>query len=185
MRYCAGGAGFTSGRYRSCRERLAAVPAVLVIITVCAGAGLLAFTGAMVRLGVKALGTPADRAAANQMLQSAAALLGGRFRDRLQYPWYRRPAQYGAVEGELCGLGYGLYLMPWNAEDCGGAAMLHILPSQDRLPAGNKPGRTVFFTLDEAWHWPDRADPATLASYVRQAIAAAAAGDMPPGSPWS
>jgi hypothetical protein len=151
---------------------------VLLIVTVCAGALVMGITGAMVWLGVKALGTPADRAAGNQMLQSTAVLLGGRFRDRSEYQWYRRPAQYGAVEGELCGLAYWLYLMPWNAEDCGGAVMLHIRPRQDRPPAGGGRGRNVF-TPEEIWHWPDRADPATLAGFVRQAIAAAASGDPP------
>jgi hypothetical protein len=153
------------------------VPAVLLIVGICAGAVVVVITGAMVRLGVKALGTPGDRAAANQMLQLTAVLLGGRFRDRSEYPWYRRPAQYGAVEGELCGRGYHLYLMPWNAEDCGGAAMLRIGPRRDRVPAGHGPGQIVF-TPEEVWHWPDLADPATLARYVRQAIAAAA--DIPP-----
>jgi len=155
---------------------------VLLIVTICAGAGVLVFTGAMAWLGVKALGTEADRAAANQMLHSTAVLLGGRFRDRRDYPWYRRPAQYGAVEGELCGLGYVLFLMPWNAEDCGGAAMLHIRPRPDSPPAGHGPGWTVF-TPEGVWHWPDRADPASLAGYVRQAAAAAASGDpLPDGS---
>ena len=152
---------------------------MVVIAGILAGA-VLAFTGAMVWLGIKALGTSSDRAAGNQMLQFTAVLLGGRFRDRTEYPWYRRPAQYGAVEGELCGLEYGLYLMPWNAEDCGGAAMLHIRPQRDRPPAGSVSGR-VIFTTEEEWHWPDRADPAALADYVRQAIAAVASGDMPPG----
>ena len=96
-------------------------------------------------------------------------------------PWYQRPAQYGVVEGELCGLEYGLYLMPWNAEDCGGAAMLAIRPRPDGPPAGHASRRTVF-THEEVGHWPDRADPAALAGYVRQAIADAASGKMPPGS---
>jgi len=151
---------------------------VLMVVTVCAGTAVLVFTGAMVRLGIKALGTPADRAAGNQLLQATAALLGGRFRDRLDFRWYQRPAQYGAVAGELCGLEYGLYLMPWNAEDCGGAAMLHI-----RSRAGGPPGdhgKTIF-TPEPVWHWPDRADPAALADYVRQAIAAEASGDPRPG----
>jgi hypothetical protein len=148
---------------------------VLLIAAICAGAVVLGITGAMVWLGVKALGTPADRAAANQMLQLTAVLLGGRFRDRRDYPWYRRPAQYGGIEGELCGLEYVLFLMPWNAEDCGGAAMLHIRPRQDRAPAGHGSARTVF-TSDEVWHWPERADPGILAGYVRQAIAGAAGG---------
>jgi hypothetical protein len=147
----------------------------VLVLAICAGAGVLIFTGAMIRLGVKALGTPADRAAGNQMLQSTAGLLGGRFRDRTEYPWYLRPAQYGAVRGELFGLEYELYLMPWNAEDCGGAAMLVIQPRPDRPPAGHASGRAVF-TPEEIWHWPDRADPAILAGYVRQAIAAEASG---------
>jgi hypothetical protein len=151
------------------------MPVVLLIAAICAGAVVLAFTGAMVRLGLKALGTPADRAAANQMLRLTAVLLGGRFHDRRDYPWYRRPAQYGAIEGELCGLEYGLYLMPWNAEDCGGVAMLAIRPRQDRALAGHGSGCRVF-TPDELWHWPERADPDVLAGYVRQAIADAARG---------
>jgi hypothetical protein len=151
------------------------VPVALLIAAICAGAVVLVFTGAMVWLGIKALGTPADRAAANQALQLTAVLLGGRFRDRRDYPWYRRPAQHGAVEGELCGLEYGLYLMPWNAEDCGGAAMLAIRPPQDRAPAGHGSGWRVF-TPDELWHWPGRADPDILAGYVRQAMADAARG---------
>jgi len=61
-------------------------------VTVCAGAAVLAFTGAVIRLGIKALGTPAGRAAGNQPLQATAALLGGRFRDRLDFRWYQRPA---------------------------------------------------------------------------------------------
>jgi hypothetical protein len=154
---------------------------VLLIATICAGTVVLAFTGAMVWLGIKALGTPADRAAANQMLQFTAVLLGGQFHDRTEYPWYRRPAQYGVVEGELCGLKYELYLMPWNAEDCGGAAMLQTRTQWDRPRARTGAERRVF-TPEEVWHWPDRADPAALADYVRQAIAAAASGDRPPGT---
>ena len=152
----------------------------MLVIAVISGGAILVFTGAMVRLGVKALGTSGDRAAANQMLQLTASLLGGRFHDRTEYPWYRRPAQYGVIEGELCGLEYGLYLMPWNAEDCGGAAMLHIRPQRDRPPTGRGSGR-VLFTAEDEWHWPDRADPVALADYVRQTVAAAASGDMPPG----
>jgi len=30
------------------------------------------------------------------------------------------------------------------------------------------------------WHWPDRADPAALAGYVREAIAAMEPGGTPP-----
>ena len=172
---CRPGMGAVPRRYRSYRGRLSAVPVVLLIATICAGAVVLAMTGAMVWLGVKALGTSADRAAGNQMLQLTAVELGGRFRDRLDYQWYRRPAQYGAIQGELCGLAYELYLMPWNAEDCGGAAMLHIQSRQDRALAGRESARTVF-TPDEVWHWPERADPVILAGYVRRAIADAAGG---------
>ena len=133
-------------------------------------------------LGVRAaLGTPGDRAAANQMLQLTAVLLGGRFRDRLEYPYHRRPAQYGAIEGELCGLEFELYLMPRNAEDCGGAAMLQIRPSPGRPLPGKERGLSVF-TPEQVWHWPDLADPGTLADFVRQAIASVNSGDMPPGS---
>jgi hypothetical protein len=152
---------------------------VLLIIDICAGVAVLGFTAAMVRLGFKALGSPGDRAAANQVLQQAAVLLGARFRDRRDYPWYRRPAQYGAIEGELGGLGYELYLMPWNAEDCGGAAMVRIRSRQGRLLAGSRSG-LLLFTPERVWHWPDLADPGTLADYVRQAIAKVDSGGMPP-----
>jgi hypothetical protein len=152
---------------------------MLIIIGVCAVAVVLVMTGAMVWLGIKALGTPRDRAAGNQMLQMTAALLGGRFRERLDYPWYQRPAQYGAIAGELDGLEYELQLMPWNAEDCGGAAMLHIRLPEGSPLRGKRPGLTIF-TPESVWHWPDRADPGALAAYVRQAIAAAVSGVMPP-----
>ena len=133
-------------------------------------------------LGLRAaLGTPADRAAGNQMLQLTAVLLGGRFRDRREYPYIRRPAQYGAIEGELCGLEYVLFLMPRNAEDCGGAALLQIRPPQGRPFPGKGHGLTVF-TAEDVWHWPDLADPDTLAGFVRQTIAAVNSGDMPSGS---
>jgi hypothetical protein len=65
--------------------------------------------------------------------------------------------------------------MPWNAEDCGGAAMLAIRPRPGRPLTGSGHGLTVF-TPEEVWHWPDRADPAALAEYVRQAIATAVSG---------
>jgi len=155
-----------------------AVPAVLLI----AGVAVLAGTAFAAWLGTRAaLGTPADRAAANQMLQLTAVLLGGRLRDRLDYPWHRRPAQYGTIEGDLCGLEYELYLMPRNAEDCGGAAMLQIRPQPGRPLPGKERGLRVF-TPEQAWHWPDLADPGTLADFVRQAIAAVNSDDMPPGS---
>jgi hypothetical protein len=44
-----------------------------------------------------------------------------------EYPRYRRPAQYGAVEGSLGDLGCQLSIMPWNTEDAG-SAMLRIRP---------------------------------------------------------
>ena len=88
-----------------------AVLAVDLIAVICAGVAVLAGTAFTAWLGTRAaLGTPADRAAANQMLQLTAVLLDGRFRDRLDYPWYQRPAQYGTIEGELYGLEYELYL---------------------------------------------------------------------------
>jgi len=138
---------------------------MLVLIGI--GAGVIALiTGAAIWTGIRALGTPADRAAARLMLQQTAVLLGGRYRDREELPWYRRPAQYGFVEGELDGAGYHLFLMAWNAEDCGGAALLAI-------GAGQQPHRDGLrvFTPDDLWHWPDRADPGVLAGYARQVIA--------------
>jgi hypothetical protein len=142
---------------------------------------VLAGTVAAGWLGVRAaLGTPGDRTAANQMLQLTAILLGARFRDRREYPYHRRPAQYGAIEGELCGLEYELYLMPSNAEDCGGAAMLQIRPQQGRPLPGKGHGLRVF-TPEEVWRWPDLADPGTLADFVRQTIATVNSGDIPPG----
>ena len=157
---------------------LRAVPAVLLAVSICA---VLAGTVCAGWLGVRAAGgTPDDRAAANQMLQLTAVLLGGRFRDRREYPYIRRPAQYGAIEGELCGLEYELYLMPSNAEDCGGAAMLQIRPQQGRPLPGKGHGLRVF-TPEEVWRWPDLADPGTLADFVRQTIATVNSGDIPPG----
>jgi hypothetical protein len=74
-----------------------------------------------------------------------------------------------------------MYLMPRNAEDCGGAAMLQIQSPQGRPLPGRGRGLTVF-TSEEVWHWPDRADPGALADFVRQAIAAVNSGDMPPNT---
>ena len=151
---------------------------MLLTVSICA---VLAGTVSAGWLGIRAArGAPGDRAAANQMLQLTAVLLGGRFRDRLEYPYHRRPAQYGAIEGELCGLEYVLFLMPGNAEDCGGAALLQILPPQGRPLPGKGHGLTVF-TPEEEWRWPDLADPGTLAGFVRQTIAAVNSGDMPSG----
>jgi hypothetical protein len=154
---------------------------VEVFLALAGGAFVLGITAVMVRLGIKALGTPADRAAGNQMLQQTAALLGGRFVDRREMVWHRRPAQYGIVEGELNGMAYQLYLMPWNAEDCGGAAMLAIAPWTGQ-PVSQMTGMRVF-TPSETFHWPDRADPGGLADYVRQAIAIAITGGRPPTLP--
>jgi hypothetical protein len=115
------------------------------------------------------------------MLQVVADQLGGRFRDRLDYPWYQRPAQYGAVEGDLGGLSdlqYELHLMPRNAEDCAGAAVLQIRSVQGPRLAGGRSG-FVAFTPERLWHWPDRADPDTLADWVRETIATVDTGAMP------
>jgi hypothetical protein len=142
-----------------------AVPAALVIAGICAGVGVLGITGAAVWAGIWGLGTPRDRAAANQMLRLTAVLLGGRFRDRREYPWYRRPAQYGAVEGELGELGELEY-------------ELQIRAPRGRALAGGAPGLRVF-TPERVWHWPNLADPGTLAGYVRQAVATAASGELP------
>lgn len=145
-----------------------------VFLALVGGAFVLGIVAVMVRLSIKALGTPADRAAGNQLLQRTAALLGGRYRDRREIPWHRRPAQYGVVEGELDGMTYHLFLMPWNAEDCGGAAMLSIAAGPGK-PVSPDTGQVVF-TPSETFHWPDRADPGVLASYVREAIATAITG---------
>lgn len=150
-----------------------------MIIGIVSGAGVLVMTGASAWLGIKALGTPHDRSAGNETMRHVAALLGGRFLEREEIPWYRRPAQYGAVEGELDGLRYQLYLMPWNTEDCGGSAALHIRSQPGSRLADGKTERK-FFTPEQVWHWPDLADPGTLANYVRQAIVSAAFGGAPP-----
>jgi hypothetical protein len=148
---------------------------LLILFTVV----LLVIFVPVIRLGIAALGTPGDRAAANETLRCAAGILGGRFRDRREYPWYRRPAQYGAVEGALGDLGYEVNVMPWNAEDTGGRAMLRIRSRAGRRLPGGRP-ELVIFTPEQVWHWPDLADPATLAGYVRQAIATVNSGGVPP-----
>ena len=140
---------------------------------------LLVILVSVIRLGIAALGTPGDRAAANETLQCVAGLLGARFRDRREYPWYRRPAQYGTVEGDLGDVGYEVNILPWNTEDAGGSAMLRIWSRVGARVAGDRPER-VIFTPEQAWHWPDLADPAALAAYVRQAIAIVDSGGMPP-----
>lgn len=162
----------------------AAVSPALWVVGILSAAAVVAITATAIWTGFAGLGTPRDRAAANQMLQVVAALLGGRFRDRLDYPWYQRPAQYGAVEGELGGLGdlqYELHLMPRNAEDCAGAALLQIRSVQGPRLAGGQSG-FVAFTPERLWHWPDRADPDTLADWVRETIATVDTGGMPTDS---
>lgn len=148
-----------------------------LVLGVCSGAAILVIVVAAVRVGIAALGTPGDRAAVNRTLRHAAGLLGGRYRDRSEYPWYRRPAQYGVVEGALGGVGYELHVLPWNTEDHGGAAMLRIRPGRGR-PAGGRPELVVFSA--GGWHWPDLADPETLADFVRRAISIAESGQLPP-----
>ena len=69
--------------------------------------------------------------------------------------------------------------MPWNAEDAGGRATLRIRSRTGRKLAAGRP-ELVIFTPEQVWHWPDRADPATLADYVRQAIATVGSGGVPP-----
>jgi hypothetical protein len=147
---------------------------VQVFLALVGGAIVLGTVVILVRVSIKALGTPADRAAGNQLLQQTAALIGGRYLDRREIPWHRRPAQYGIVEGELDGLSYQLHLMPWNAEDCGGAAMLAIAAGPGK-PLSPGAGQRLF-TPSETFHWPDRADPGVLAGYVRESIAAALNG---------
>lgn len=152
------------------------------VVGACLGSVLLVILVAVVRLGIAAVGTPADRAAACATLREAAGLLGGQYRDRHEYPWHRRPAQYGMVEGDLGDRWYELSVMPWNAEDCGGCAMLRIWPRQGHGLRAGRP-ELVVFAPERIWHWPDLADPRTLASYARQAISTANSGSLPPGAP--
>jgi hypothetical protein len=157
------------------------VSLALWVVGILIGAVVVALMVVAVWTGFAGLGTQRDRAAANQTLQVVAGQLGGRFRDRRDYPWYRRPAQYGAVEGELGGLGdlrYELHLMPRNAEYCPGAAMLQIQSLQGPRLAGGQSGLVVF-SPERLWHWPDRADPGTLASWIRKTIATVDSGDVP------
>jgi hypothetical protein len=152
-----------------------------LVLGILSGAGVVALTVAAVWTGIWGMGSPRDRAAANRMLQAVAGLLGGRFLDRLEYPWYRRPAQYGAVQGELGRLGdlqYELNLMPRNAEYDPGAAMLRIRSLQGPRLAGGQ-SELVVFSPERLWHWPDRADPGALASWVRETIATVDSGGVP------
>src|SRR5262249_2027341 len=137
------------GRLQAVRRRQAEAAGEL-FLTLVLGAFVLGIVVGMVRLGIQALGTPADRAAGTQALQQTDAPLSGRYRDRLEIPWYGRPAQYGLVEGELDGMTYHLLLMPWNAEDCGGAGMLSIAAGPGR-PVSPDTGK-VLFTPSETFH---------------------------------
>ncbi len=156
-----------------------AVPAGLWLIGVCSGVVVLVVLVAVVRLGIAALGSPRDRAAAEESLRRAAGRLGGHLRDRREYAWYRRPSQYGVVEGRLGEVTYELTILPWNVEDHGGSAMLRIRPRPGQRFAGDGPEFTIF-TPARVWHWPDLADPDTLADYVRQAVVAVNSGRVPP-----
>jgi len=92
----------------------------------------------------------------------------------------RRVRDHNSVSAGLVIFGVvGGALVPWNAEDAGGSAMLHIRAQPgSRLADGGTEQK--FFTPERVWHWPDLADPGTLAGYVRQAIASAAFGGEPP-----
>ena len=57
--------------------------------------------------------------------------------------------------------------------------MLQIRSPQGRALASGGSGLRVF-TPEGVWHWPNLADPGTLADYTRQAIATAASGEVPP-----
>jgi hypothetical protein len=158
-----------------------AVSPWLWVVGALGGAVVVALTGAAVWAGFWGLGSARDRAAANQMLQAVAGLLGGRFRERDDYPWYRRPAQYGAVEGEHGGLGdlrYELQLMPRNSEYCPGAVMLRIRSLQGPRLAGGRSELRVF-SPERLWHWPDLADPGTLAGWVHETVATVDSGGVP------
>lgn len=152
------------------------VPAGLWLIGVCSAVVVLVVV--VVGLGIAALGSPRDRVAADETLRRAAERLGGRFRDRRQYPWHRRPSQYGVVEGRLGDVTYELIILPWNVEDHGGSAMLRIRPRPGQRLPGDSPEFTIF-TPARVWHWPDLADPDALADYVRQAVVADL-GEVPP-----
>lgn len=72
--------------------------------------------------------------------------------------------------------------MPWNAEGAPGSAMLRIRSRPGRGLPGGRP-EVVIFTPEHVWHWPDLADPAALADYPRQVLAAAGSVGMPPEAP--
>jgi hypothetical protein len=89
------------------------------------------------------------------------------------------PGPIRTVEGDLGDVGYEVNIMPWNTEDAGGSAMLRIWSRAGARAAGDRPER-VIFAPEPGWHWPDLADPAALAAYVRQATAIVDSGGMPP-----
>lgn len=142
----------------------------LWIIGICSAVTILVIMVAAIRTGIAALGNPSDRGAANETLWRVAGLLGGRYRDRREIPWYRRPAQYGAVDGSLSGFDYDLMIMPWNAEDCGGSAMLRLRTRRDGLDRRTRWDR-VIFSPEHVFHWPDRGTPEGLADFVRRTVA--------------
>jgi hypothetical protein len=147
------------------------VPVGLLVVGACSVVVIVVIMVAVIRVGIAALGTPADRAAVNQTLRRTAELLGGRYRDRRDFPWYRRPAQYGALEGDVGGVPYLLYVLPHNTEDHGGNAFLRIRPRDGRPPPGTRP--EVRAVSVGVWHWPDQAAPETLAEFVRREVSAA------------
>jgi hypothetical protein len=57
--------------------------------------------------------------------------------------------------------------------------MLRIRSRAGRRLAGGRP-ELVIFTPEQVWHWPELADPAALAGYVRQAIATVDSDGVPP-----
>ena len=154
----------------------------LVVVGILSGVGVVTMTAWSFWMGIKGLGTPSDRRAGNAALREVAVLLEGRFVDRREYRYTQRPAQYGGVEGRLGDYDYEVFLMPWNAEDHGGCAMLRITSRHDGPIKGSKRG-ALMFTPEQVWHWPDLADPGTLAGYVRQAVADLDPGERPQDLP--
>ena len=157
----------------------------LIVIGILSGVGVVTITAWSFWLGIKALGTPSDRRAGNATLQQVAVLLEGRFRERREYKYLVRPAQYGGIDGRLGDYEYEVFLLPWNTEDHGGCAML-LIGSRDGRPLDGKNPRALMYTPEKVWHWPDLADPRVLADYVRQAVATLEAGrrrqDLPSDS---
>jgi len=129
----------------------------------------------VIALGASALGTLSSRAAADGTLRRVALLLDARYVDRREIPWYRRPHRSGAVDGVFGEFGYVVRVMPANAADVDGLAVVRIRSRWDRrLSDGGT--ETVAYTSKELWHWPDRADPEVLASFVRESVYGVAHG---------